>query len=75
LEEVIDGDVIAIDRYWKRYNFEADSVVRSLGFVTRGDLLEGLEKANIAVYPVGDCVQHRRIYDAIHEGFFASYRL
>jgi len=75
LEEVIDGGVIAADRYGKRYNFEADSVVLALGLVARGDLLEGLEKANIAVYPVGDCVEPRKIYDAIHEGFFAGYRL
>jgi len=75
LEEVIDGGAIFVDRYGKRSNFETDSVVLSLGFVARNDLLKGLEKANIEVYPVGDCVAPRMIYDAIHEGFFTSYRL
>ena len=39
------------------------------------DLLEGLEKANVPVYSVGNCVEPRRIYDAIHEGFFVGYYL
>lgn len=75
LQEVLDGAAIFVDKYGKKRKVEADSVILALGFVPRTDLLEGLEKANIAVYPVGDCVEPRKIYEAIHEGFFAGYRL
>ncbi len=75
LEEVVDRGVVAVDKYGERYNFTADSIIFALGFERRDDLLEGLEKANMTVCPVGDCVEPRRIYDAIHEGFLASHRL
>ena len=75
LKEISEGGVTAVDTSKKKYEFEADSIVLALGFVSRKGLLEQLHTAGIAVYPVGDCIKPRRIYDAIHEGFFASYSL
>ncbi len=74
LEEVLERGVVAIDRGGRRYNFEADSIVLT-SFTARNDLLEQLEKANIEIYAVGDCVEPRRIYDAIHEGHIAARNL
>ena len=74
LDEVIDEGVIAIDRYGEKRRFEADSVILT-GFAPDNTLLEEFEKANIPAYPVGDCVEPRKIYDAIHEGFLTGYRL
>ncbi len=74
LDEVIEGGVITVDMYGEKHKFEADSVVLT-GSIPNNDLLEGFEKADISVYPVGDCAEPRKIYDAIHEGFFAGYNL
>lgn len=74
LEEVIKGGVIAVDRHGKRYNFKADSIVFT-NFAARNDLLDGLKKANLKVHAVGDCVEPRRIYDAIHAGHLAALNL
>ncbi len=74
LEEITERGVIAVDGHGRKYNFEADSIVFT-GLVARKDLLEGLEKANVAVYSVGDCVEPRGIYEAIHEGHMAARHL
>ena len=75
LKEISDDGVTVVDTSKKKYEFEADSIVLALGLVSRKNLLEQLHTSGIAVYPVGDCIKPRRIYDAIHEGFFASYHL
>jgi len=73
-EEVTEGGIIAVDVHGKKYNFKADSVIFT-NFVANRDLLEGLEKANIAVHTVGDCIEPRRIYEAIHEGHMVARNL
>ena len=74
LDEVTDSGVITIDMHGEKHEFVADSVVLT-GSIPNNELLEELKKAGIPVYPVGDCVEPRKIYDAIHEGFFAGYNL
>ena len=75
LEEVNDGYVVAVDRFGKKYKFETETLVAAFGYVSSNDLLGAFEKSNIEVYPVGDCMEPRKIYDAIHEGFSAGYRV
>jgi len=74
LEEVIDGGIV-IYKDAKKQQLEGDSIVVALGFKPRNHLLPEIEQLNIPVYTVGDCVAPRRIYDAIHEGFSAGYRI
>jgi 2,4-dienoyl-CoA reductase (NADPH2) len=74
LDEVVDGGIVTIDRYGMKHNFDCDNVVLT-SFAPDDALLEGFEKVNIPVYPVGDCVSPRKIYDAIHEGFLAGYHV
>ena len=74
LAEIIDGGIIAIDKRGMEHLIKADSVIIT-GSKANNGLLEELKKADIPVYPVGDCVEPRKIYDAIHEGFLAAYRL
>ncbi len=74
LEEVTkDGVVIYKDR--RKQEIKADTVVIALGFEKQDNLLEKVKKLDIPVYAIGDCVGPRRIYDAMHEGFSAGYRL
>lgn len=75
LIEVSDDGLIAVDRSWQKHNLTANSVVLAMGFEPRNSLLKELEKSNMKVFPVGDCVEPRMIYDAIHEGFLVSFKL
>ncbi|MFX0203318.1 MAG: FAD-dependent oxidoreductase [Candidatus Hodarchaeota archaeon] len=69
LDSVTDKGAIIVDRYGKRQEILADSVVLALGLVPRTSLREQIKKEKIIeVYAIGDCVSPRRIFDAIHEG-------
>ena len=74
LDEVIDGGIIAVNWYGGKHHFDCDNVVLT-SYTSDDTLLEELEKTNISIVPVGDCVSPRKIYDAIHEGFLAGYRV
>ncbi len=74
LEEVTkDGVIIYKDR--RKQQIKGDTVVIALGFESRNALVSEFEKLNIPVYTIGDCVKPRRVYDAMHEGFAAGYRV
>ncbi|MFC1860828.1 FAD-dependent oxidoreductase [Chloroflexota bacterium] len=76
LEGVIDNGVIIVDKYGKRDEVPADSVVLAVGFTSQTDLVEQLEKENgLDVYVVGDCVNPRKIFEAIHEGHIAARKI
>ena len=49
--------------------FEADTIVLATGMRSNRKLAEELQAEGMTVYPVGDCVQPRRIRHAIEEGF------
>jgi len=53
----------------------ADSVVISSGFSAQPWFAEELRKLGVAATEIGDCVQPRKIYDAILEGFNVGVRL
>jgi NADH dehydrogenase FAD-containing subunit len=71
--ERINEGFVAAEYQGKHREFPADTVVIAVGSQPRKELqnaladkglLEGLE-----VHRVGDCVEPRKAYDAIHEGF------
>jgi pyruvate/2-oxoglutarate dehydrogenase complex dihydrolipoamide dehydrogenase (E3) component len=53
----------------------ADAVVLAVGYVPRRELFTELVQEGLEVYAIGDCVQPRRIYEAIHEGANLARRL
>jgi len=48
--------------------FEADTVVLAMGFIPNVKLAKELEGKVAALHPVGDCVEPRKIVDAIGDG-------
>lgn len=73
LESVHDKGVIVIDRYGKREEILADSVVIAAGFTPNRHLIEQLEsETDLEVYEAGDCIEPRRIFDAIHDGHLVA---
>ena len=62
--------------YWYQYIFlEADNIVLATGTRPNNSLTK-LLKGNVPeLYEVGDCVEPRRILEAIHEGAEAALRI
>ena len=76
LERVIDNGIIVRDSQGAKKNIEGDTVVLAVGFTPDRKLFDELrEMPDLEVHAIGDCVEPRRIHDAIHEGFFAGCRL
>ena len=76
VETILDKGAVIVDRYGKREEVLADSIVVAIGLAPDATLAEELEKeAGLEVYAVGDCVSPRKIFDAIHEGYLAAYSL
>jgi 2,4-dienoyl-CoA reductase-like NADH-dependent reductase (Old Yellow Enzyme family)/thioredoxin reductase len=76
LESVVDKGAIVVDRYGKKQEIIADSIVFAVGFGPLASLREKLEKEKgFEVYSIGDCVSPRRIFDAIHEGYLTARKV
>jgi len=70
----IKKDGLAIERNNKEMFIPADTIVISGGMVPNRELLVGL-KGKVALKEVGDCIEPRKIKDAIHEGFKAALEI
>ncbi len=69
IEEITDTDVVIIDNKWKRSRIPADTVILSLGFTPRTDIVNLFTDLGSDVYTIGDCVKPSSIKEAIHGGF------
>lgn len=73
LEAVTGTGITVIDRFGRRTQIAADSVVLAAGFRSNRCLVEGLrDDPKLLVFDAGDCVRPRKIFDAIHEGHLAA---
>ena len=55
--------------------FEADSVVIAAGMKVEDALSRELEGKVATLYKIGDCVEPRKVREAVHEAFETSYQL
>ena len=70
LENVTSNGIIAFDKSTNtKIELEADNIVLATGLSPEKKLGEGFERRGILVYSIGDCVEPRRILDAVYEGF------
>ena len=55
----------------------ADNIVLATGFKPKTNLRNALSRAslNAEVYFVGDCVEPRKLYEAIHEGYYPAWKI
>ena len=67
--EIIDKGVAIADKGGRKGILEADSVVLASGFKPDTSLLEALKGKVPQVYAIGDCVEPRKVMNAIWEGF------
>jgi 2,4-dienoyl-CoA reductase-like NADH-dependent reductase (Old Yellow Enzyme family)/thioredoxin reductase len=72
LEKIEEGRVLLSDRDRNRKELGTDSVILALGLRPNQDLVEPLRKNFAEVQVIGDCLEPRKIYQAVHEGAFAG---
>ncbi len=67
--QAITGDgLVMIDGEGKRQTVEADTIVLAAGAIADDRMARAIEGKVSEIHLAGDCVQPRRILDAIHEG-------
>jgi len=67
-EAVNDDGLVIIDSDGKRRTLEADTIVLAAGAVPNNRMAKALEGKVAEIYLAGDCVEPRRIREAIYEG-------
>jgi thioredoxin reductase len=67
-ERITDEGVEIIDKGGKTQKLEADTIVIAAGSRPNKELFKMLEKKFPAIYLAGDCVEPRKIIEAIAEG-------
>ena len=70
----IKKDSVVIEREGEEMSIPADTIVVSGGLLPDRKLAEEL-RGKISLKEVGDCVEPRKIYDAIYEGFEAALNI
>ena len=63
--EVTDQGITASDKYGKQSFIEADTVVLATGFKPNRELAEELRGKLPEIYEIGDCVNPRKVINAI----------
>jgi 2,4-dienoyl-CoA reductase-like NADH-dependent reductase (Old Yellow Enzyme family)/thioredoxin reductase len=67
-EDITDKGLVITDREGQRQTIEADTVVLATGAAPNNDLATELERQNVALHLIGDCVTPGKITDAIRDG-------
>ncbi|MBN2282766.1 MAG: FAD-dependent oxidoreductase [Deltaproteobacteria bacterium] len=73
--EITDDAVHYLDRNGNNISLSVDSVVIAAGYRADDALAKALEQGDREVRVIGDCLEPRKIYNAIHEGFHAARRI
>lgn len=68
----VTGDAILVNRDGANEELEADTVILALGFKPEADLREQLDGRVPELFAIGDCLQPRKIINAMWEGFHAA---
>jgi NADPH-dependent 2,4-dienoyl-CoA reductase/sulfur reductase-like enzyme len=69
LIEIKEGEIVVIDKNWKEYSLETESLIIALGSIANRSLIKELIDHHVEFYAIGDCVEPRKSINAIDEGF------
>jgi NADPH-dependent 2,4-dienoyl-CoA reductase/sulfur reductase-like enzyme len=76
ISEILDDGVQLQDRFGRKEVIESDTVVAAIGFTPNLSLFEELAgNRELEVFAIGDCVQARKVFDAIHEGWWVGFQI
>jgi len=67
--EITDDGVVIIDKYGKSSKLENDTVVLALGLKSNREFADVLGDTVPETRVIGDCVETRKVLDAVWEGF------
>jgi NADPH-dependent 2,4-dienoyl-CoA reductase/sulfur reductase-like enzyme len=68
IEACTEKGVEVVNKEWQRELILVDTVILALGAESQDSLLEDLKDVDVKTYAIGDCVEPRTIYEAVHEG-------
>jgi len=71
-EEVEPGCLVVSTESGSRQRISADTIIMATGVTPDQRLYQELSGKVVEIYLAGDCVQPRRIFEAIHEGFLVG---
>jgi 2,4-dienoyl-CoA reductase-like NADH-dependent reductase (Old Yellow Enzyme family)/thioredoxin reductase len=74
-EEITEDGLLVTDAWGKLYTIEADTVVLAVGAKPNDALIKELDGKVSELYAIGDCVEPRRMINAIHEGADVGYQI
>jgi 2,4-dienoyl-CoA reductase-like NADH-dependent reductase (Old Yellow Enzyme family)/thioredoxin reductase len=69
LEAISDSGALVIDSAWNRFEIPADTVILSLGFRARPEVVDRFNEIGPSVYAIGDCLKPQAVKEAIHGAF------
>ena len=69
LSGITSRGVNIVNKYGERSDLKADTIVLAVGLKSDGWLLEALKDKVPEVYAIGDCIEPRKVMQAIWEGF------
>jgi len=76
LEEVSNDGIVVSDSFAAKSTIKGDTVAIAAGFKPNLKLWDELSQTpELEVYAIGDCVEPRTGYEAIHEGFHTAFAL
>jgi NADPH-dependent 2,4-dienoyl-CoA reductase/sulfur reductase-like enzyme len=74
VQEITDRGVAA-KANGRNIDFDADSIIIATGFISNDELVKYLRREIPEPYVIGDCVEPRKLHEAIHEGFQVGLKL
>jgi 2,4-dienoyl-CoA reductase (NADPH2) len=74
-KEITDDGIISVGQDGNEREFKADSIVVCRGFMADKSLTNALKGKIKEVRAIGDCVESRLIYEAVHEGWVAANQI
>ena len=69
VSEILDNSIGIVDNHGKNVTLKADTVVLASGSQPNKSLYESLDGRVSEIYAIGDCVEPRKLMNAIWEGF------
>jgi len=72
LEKIEEGEIYLINRNQNKKTIKGDSLILALGLRSNQELGQTFKDNFNEVCMIGDCLEPRKIYQAIHEGAFVG---
>lgn len=73
VESIQDNGVIIGDLYGNKKEIAGENVILAIDFMSQDQFAKELSlPPNVKVHAIGDCIEPRKIFDAIHEGHITA---